>query len=29
VVRFARGGVTYTVVGSLPRQVVEAVARGL
>jgi hypothetical protein len=29
VVRFARGGITYTVVGSLPRRVVEAVARGL
>ena len=29
VVRFARGGITYTVLGSLPRQVVEAVARGL
>jgi hypothetical protein len=29
VVRFARGGVTYTVLGSLRRQVVEAVARGL
>jgi hypothetical protein len=29
VIRFARGGVTYTVLGSLPRQVVEAVARGL
>jgi hypothetical protein len=29
VVRFARGGVTYTVLGSLPRRVVEAVARGL
>jgi hypothetical protein len=28
-VRFARGGITYTVLGSLPRQVVEAVARGL
>jgi hypothetical protein len=28
-VRFARGGVTYTVLGSLPRQAVEAVARGL
>jgi len=29
VVRFARGGVTYTVLGSLPHAVVEAVARGL
>jgi hypothetical protein len=29
VVRFARGGITYTVLGSLPRRVVEAVARGL
>jgi outer membrane lipoprotein-sorting protein/anti-sigma factor RsiW len=29
VIRFARGGITYTVVGSLPRPVVEAVARGL
>jgi hypothetical protein len=29
VVRFARGGITYTVLGSLPRQVIEAVARGL
>ena len=29
VVRFARGGITYTVLGSLPRPVVEAVARGL
>lgn len=28
-VRFARGGVTYTVLGSVPRAVVEAVARGL
>jgi hypothetical protein len=28
-VRFARGGVTYTVLGSMPRAVVEAVARGL
>jgi hypothetical protein len=28
-IRFARGGITYTVVGSLPRPVVEAVARGL
>jgi hypothetical protein len=28
-VRFARGGITYTVVGSLPQAVVEAVARGL
>jgi hypothetical protein len=29
VVRFARGGVTYTVLGSMPRAIVEAVARGL
>ena len=29
VVRFARGGVTYTVLGSMPHAVVEAVARGL
>jgi len=29
VIRFARGGITYTVIGSLPRPVVEAVARGL
>jgi hypothetical protein len=29
VVRFARGGITYTVLGSLPRRIVEAVARGL
>ena len=29
VVRFVRGGVTYTVLGSLPRATVEAVARGL
>jgi outer membrane lipoprotein-sorting protein len=29
VVRFVRGGVTYTVLGSMPRPVVEAVARGL
>jgi hypothetical protein len=29
VVRFARGGLTYTVLGSLPRATVEAVARGL
>ncbi len=29
VVRFARGGVTYTVLGSLPQAVVEAAARGL
>jgi hypothetical protein len=29
VVRFVRGGVTYTVLGSLPRPVVEGVARGL
>jgi outer membrane lipoprotein-sorting protein len=29
VVRFARGGITYTVLGSLRRQVIEAVARGL
>jgi hypothetical protein len=29
VVRFARGGITYTVLGSLPRPVIEAVARGL
>jgi hypothetical protein len=29
VVRFARGGVTYTVLGSVPSAVVEAVARGL
>jgi hypothetical protein len=29
VVRFDRGGVTYTVLGSLPRATVEAVARGL
>jgi hypothetical protein len=29
VIRFARGGVTYTVAGSLPSAVVEAVARGL
>jgi hypothetical protein len=28
-VRFARGGVTYTVLGSMPAAVVEAVARGL
>lgn len=28
-VRFARGGVTYTVLGSMPRPVVEGVARGL
>ncbi len=28
-VRFTRGGVTYTVLGSMPRAVVEAVARGL
>ena len=27
--RFTSGGVTYTVVGSMPRAVVEAVARGL
>ncbi len=29
VVRFARGGVTYTVLGSMSRAIVEAVARGL
>jgi hypothetical protein len=29
VIRFVRGGVTYTVLGSMPRPVVEAVARGL
>ena len=29
VVRFDRGGVTYTVLGSMPKPVVEAVARGL
>ena len=29
VIRFVRGGVTYTVLGSMPRTVVEAVARGL
>lgn len=28
-IRFGRGGVTYTVVGSRPRAVVEAAARGL
>ena len=29
VIRFVRGGVTYTVLGSMPKPVVEAVARGL
>lgn len=29
VIRFDRGGVTYTVLGSMPKPVVEAVARGL
>jgi hypothetical protein len=29
VIRFMRGGVTYTVLGSMPKPVVEAVARGL
>jgi hypothetical protein len=29
VIRFGRGGVTYTVAGSRPRAVVEAAARGL
>jgi hypothetical protein len=29
VIRFARGGVTYTVLGSMPQPVVETVARGL
>lgn len=29
VIRFVRGDVTYTVLGSMPRPVVEAVARGL
>ena len=29
VIRFVRGGVTYTVLGSMPQPVVEAVARGL
>ena len=29
VIRFVRGGVAYTVLGSMPRPVVEAVARGL
>jgi hypothetical protein len=29
VIRFGRGGVTYTVLGSMPRQTVETVARGL
>jgi hypothetical protein len=29
VIRFVRGGVTYTVLGSMPRHIVEAVARGL
>jgi len=28
-IRFVRGGVTYTVLGSMPKPVVEAVARGL
>ena len=29
VIRFVRGGVTYTVLGSMPKPVVEGVARGL
>jgi hypothetical protein len=29
VIRFVRGGITYTVLGSMPKLVVEAVARGL
>jgi outer membrane lipoprotein-sorting protein len=29
VIRFGRGGITYTAIGSVPRSVVETVARGL